>query len=652
MAIADDLVGHAHVSYLGDPFEQYCGLNGKPLIGGWIEVYQAGTDTKYITMQNFDGAMNPFKVPLNADGRVVMLADPSLTYDMYVRNSYGDLVCSRLNVECTCPGNISIKGADTRIKNTDGTLDISLQTMGNNVREYTVNTRNKLLDVQSPLYFVENSNTATVIGFDQSGNYVQKDYLADFVTSSISGKADTTAVNDEFTNVHNNITAISSTVSSLPTFSDVESGDDAVKSWVTNQDYATRNEVSAYTKRTDFDAAVESINSNKLDVSAYRAQSGDFLQSADLADYYKKTETSSNDELNAAFDNKLDKSESANYYPMTGNPSGFLTEHQSLAALMSANKLEYTLGGKISGYDGSAFAGGEGGSYTEGDYIDINGDIISVTGLQPSGDYLSATESANYYPMTGNPSGFLTEVPAGTLNESAFEYDANNKISGYNGSAFANESGGVVPEGVMAESGLEFNADNEISGYNGSAFAGGLPSDVFTLSAGSGVEIIDDQVNKVTTIAVTSQAGNPDVEAYVQNTSADIDATIINVSSNSGVWGGSALPISAGTGVKLDMIDDTLIIGTEDDYIVTTEETVGNYSVANNDVNISGSFSKTGYKPIAWTWKYSFAAVLNFNQETTNITDNTLNFQGYMRNVVGSDARSITFKLLITWVRV
>lgn len=41
MALADDLVGYAHIAYLGDPFEQYCGLNGKPLIGGWIEVYEA-----------------------------------------------------------------------------------------------------------------------------------------------------------------------------------------------------------------------------------------------------------------------------------------------------------------------------------------------------------------------------------------------------------------------------------------------------------------------------------------------------------------------------------------------------------------------------------------------------------------------------------
>jgi hypothetical protein len=132
--------------------------------------------------------------------------------------------------------------------------------------------------------------------------------------------------------------------------------------------------------------------------------------------------------------------------------------------------------------------------------------VESLTAKQDAGDYLSATDSANFlltsdsanfYPMNENPSGyltahqsltdyqltadmtgylttgdsanFLTGVPAGTMNESAFEYDANDKISGYNGSAFA--GGSDVPEGVMVESGLEYNAVNEISAYNGSAIA-------------------------------------------------------------------------------------------------------------------------------------------------------------------------------------
>lgn len=82
-----------------------------------------------------------------------------------------------------------------------------------------------------------------------------------------------------------------------------------------------------------------------------------------------------------------------------------------------------------------------------------------MTAYQPVGDYYSAS----------NPSGFITAVPAGTMNESEFEYDSNNNISAYNGSAFA--GGSDVPEGVMVESGLEYNAVNEISGYNGSAIA-------------------------------------------------------------------------------------------------------------------------------------------------------------------------------------
>jgi len=99
-------------------------------------------------------------------------------------------------------------------------------------------------------------------------------------------------------------------------------------------------------------------------------------------------------------------------------------------------------------------------------YNDENGNPI--TGYQVAGDYLTTADSANFY-TTANPSGFISEVPAGTMNESAFGYDASDNITAYNGSAFA--GGSDVPEGVMVESGLEYNAVNEISGYNGSAIA-------------------------------------------------------------------------------------------------------------------------------------------------------------------------------------
>jgi hypothetical protein len=97
------------------------------------------------------------------------------------------------------------------------------------------------------------------------------------------------------------------------------------------------------------------------------------------------------------------------------------------------------------------------GATTAGYGFDLN--IKAVSGVNSTGSwkYGPAEDAA------------LRAVSSCDMHESAFGYDANDKISGYNGSAFA--GGSDVPEGVMVESGLEYNAVNEISGYNGSAIA-------------------------------------------------------------------------------------------------------------------------------------------------------------------------------------
>lgn len=75
--------------------------------------------------------------------------------------------------------------------------------------------------------------------------------------------------------------------------------------------------------------------------------------------------------------------------------------------------------------------------YSAGQYIKIDGNVISVTGLQPVGNYITV-ESANssYYPLNENPSGYLTELPEGTMNTSYLEFTSADKISAYDGSAF------------------------------------------------------------------------------------------------------------------------------------------------------------------------------------------------------------------------
>jgi hypothetical protein len=80
----------------------------------------------------------------------------------------------------------------------------------------------------------------------------------------------------------------------------------------------------------------------------------------------------------------------------------------------------------------------------------------------------------------------------------------------------------VTNPGMMVTSGLEYDVDNKISGYSGSAFAGGVPAE----------------------------------------TSGLWQSASETVSSNSGAWGGSALPISAGPGIKFEMVDNTLVAST------------------------------------------------------------------------------------------
>ena len=99
-----------------------------------------------------------------------------------------------------------------------------------------------------------------------------------------------------------------------------------------------------------------------------------------------------------------------------------------------------------------------------------------------------------------------------------------------------------IGSGYMETSALEYDGD-KISGYAGSAFKAG---DEFPQSA-------------------------TDAIGYVTATSANIDSTIDNVSANSGAWGGSALPISAGPGIKFEMINGTLVASTDETVLWSGE---------------------------------------------------------------------------------
>ena len=632
------------IDYLIDPAFQIENLAGKPAVGGHIEVFEAGTDTKVITYQDFDGNVNPFKIPLHSDGRAVILADTSRKYDFYVYDSFNNLMFSRLNVTPNLSGNISITGSDVVIYNTDGTLDITQQSVQNNVRRYEINTKHKSFGVKEPLYFVEDSESATILGCrSQSGDYATTAY----VESVISGKLDISSyssqsgdfLTDKFEyDADNHITAynhsafaagagsgtiyeagdhidITDNVISVTGLPDIEN---AITSAVTNIEnkfeYNENNYITAYNNSafagTNYSAGdYVSIENDTISVTGLQP-SGDYATKTDLSG--KQDTLSAGDGISivnniisvtsqgggieqvnhddtlsgngnseplglANAEDYVKQDDLTGYQPSgdyysASNPSGFITSDDltgyattSLVSSVSSELYSAISGDFVlvagSGVElvddptaktttinvtaegtpvtaieqmiesaTSGISAAISGSYTlvAGNGIQLtDDDNARTTTVSVSGDYLSATESANYYPMTGNPSGFLTDVPTGTMNESAFEYDTGNKISGYNGSAFA--GGSEIPTAV--------------SGYWQSA------SDT--------------------------------------------------VCANSGVWGGSALPISAGPGIKLELVNDTLVASTDETVLYSGHISAG---AAQTAYSLSEPISAFDSYRVYWLW--------------------------------------------------
>lgn len=249
--------------------------------------------------------------------------------------------------------------------------------------------------------------------FQPSGNYVSSTDMSAYVPFSglehdgsgritaISGSGvkghEYTGVNPVWVdNTADQIGVYRKTLAVDETMTAYESGDSAVIGVNTAilsgyakasslEDYQLKSAMTAYASV----AYVDSGMSGKLDVTA----SSLFLTSlpADLA---------TTGDVASAVSGKMDKSASGEFYPMTGNPSGFLTAHQSLAGYATEQYVDSSVSGKL---DTTA--------YNSAQFI-----LTSQSGMfqpsgyyQPSGEYLSATESSNYY-STSNPSGFITGV--------------------------------------------------------------------------------------------------------------------------------------------------------------------------------------------------------------------------------------------------
>lgn len=661
------------IDYLIDPAFQIENLAGKPAVGGHIEVFEAGTDTKVITYQDFDGNVNPFKIPLHSDGRAVILADTSRKYDLYVYDSFNNLMFSRLNVTPNLSGNISITGSDVVIYNTDGTLDITQKSIQNNVRRYEINTKHKSFGVQEPLYFVEDSDSATIIGFS-GDDYATKDY----VNSALSSKLDITAyssqsgdfLTDKFEyDADNHITAYNHSafaagagsgtiyeagdhiditnsvisVTGLPDSADIEN---AISSAVTNIEnkfeYNENNYITAYNNSafagTNYSAGdYVSIENDTISVTGLQP-SGDYATKTELSG--KQDTLSAGDGISIV--NNIISVTSQGGGIEQVNHDDTLSGNGNDVPLGIANIEDFVKHNDLTAYQ------------EKGDYYSASnpsGFITNdaLTGLQPSGDYVTRDELTAYQP-SGNYAT-IEDVESAVSGKqdilSAGEgiQIINNTISvtaqGGGGITVVNHDNTLSGNGNSEPLGLanaeDYVKQDDLTGYATTALVSSVSSELYSaisgisgdyeLVAGSGVELVDDPNAKTTTINVTAQGGNKEVEELViansgtwNSVNDKLDTTTFStvsgdfltavptgtmnesafeydtgnkisgyngsafaggseiptavsgywqsasdtVCANSGVWGGSALPISAGPGVKLEMVNYTLVASTDE----------------------------------------------------------------------------------------
>lgn len=309
-------IQEAQWAYLLDPCFELSNSAGKPLTGGYIEVYIHGTRTKYYCASDFDGTLHPFQIPLDSIGSNIVLASPNSAYDVYVYNKFGSLVMSRYNVTLVGAGK---GGSSFDIESTDGSVIVT--------EAVNPDTGAKTYDLSVP---TASAQASYWVGVDETmqGHEIND---ANVHVLPISQ----TALNMQGEDI---------TVDSEGKFN-LKKG---VYFWSVNVDLYSDNPLNTYQQVYIY---------SSLNRAAYK------------------------------MDMTRDNMHSISFSGITTAPVDDTTEYFSIETegqpiratiyQASIHRLNQNVIGE----------GGGGTEYTPGQYISIDDNVISVTGLQPAGDY-------------------------------------------------------------------------------------------------------------------------------------------------------------------------------------------------------------------------------------------------------------------------
>lgn len=193
---------------------------------------------------------------------------------------------------------------------------------------------------------------------------------------------------------------------------------------------------------------------------------------------------------------------------------------------------------------------------------DSDGNIITAT-------YLSSVNLTPYQTTAGMTAYATTGDVANKLDASAFNIPASSN----------------------------WNSTYDTVQSNSGSWGGGGTIESYNLSAGNYINITKDDVNSAIGIETTG--------LNVTNWNSNYDT----VNTNSGVWGGSALPISAGPGISAGIVNDTLVFR-NDETVLYEGSFVANL---NSSFNVSESIKN--FERIRFTYQRTPNSLSNLNTE-------------------------------------
>ena len=119
----------AAYAYLVDPEKQFMTKSGTINVAGFLRVYDASTDDRVITYQDFQGTENEFEIKLDNNGRAIVIADSARVYRLEVYDRYGSLQWTTSPLWCLAAGGAAAIHR-TDVVSTDGSLAVDKVDVG------------------------------------------------------------------------------------------------------------------------------------------------------------------------------------------------------------------------------------------------------------------------------------------------------------------------------------------------------------------------------------------------------------------------------------------------------------------------------------------------------------------------------------------